>query len=120
MTQEERAAFDRLVTLWAEEGLRLLAVAERDVAESELPDLTREQAEHDLTLLVVAAMIDPPRPEVADAVASCHSAGIRLIVVTGDHGLTAQGIAESVGIGHEGLRIVTGAELEQMSEDALD
>ena len=120
LTQEERVAFDGLVTLWAEEGLRLLAVAERDVDESELPDLTREQAEHDLTLLGVAAMIDPPRPEVADAVARCHSAGIRLIVVTGDHGLTAQGIAESVGIGHAGLRIVTGAELEQMSEDELD
>ena len=120
LTQDERAAFDRLVTLWAEEGLRLLAVAEREVDESDLPDLTREQAEHDLTLLGVAAMIDPPRPEVADAVARCHSAGIRLIVVTGDHGLTAQGIAESVGIGHAGLRIVTGAELEQMTEDALD
>jgi calcium-translocating P-type ATPase len=120
LTQEERAAFDGLVTLWAEEGLRLLAVAERDVDESEMRDLTREQAEHDLTLLGVAAMIDPPRPEVADAVARCHSAGIRLIVVTGDHGLTAQGIAESVGIGHAGLRIVTGAELEQMSEDELD
>jgi len=120
LTQEERAAFDRLVTLWAEEGLRLLAVAERDVDEGELPDLTREQAEHDLTLLGVAAMIDPPRPEVAGAVARCHSAGIRLIVVTGDHGLTAQGIAESVGIGHAGLRIVTGAELEQMSEGELD
>jgi calcium-translocating P-type ATPase len=120
LTQEDRAAFDQLVSGWAEEGLRLLAVAERDIDERELPDLTREQAEHDLTLLGVAAMIDPPRPEVADAVARCHSAGIRLIVVTGDHGLTAQGIAESVGIGRAGLRIVTGAELEQMTEDALD
>src|SRR5665647_2043753 len=120
LTQDERAAFDRLVTLWAEEGLRLLAVAEREVDESDLPDLTREQAEHDLTLLGVAAMIDPPRPEVADAVARCHSAGIRLIVVTGDHGLTAQGIAESVGIGRTGLRIITGAELEQMPEAELD
>jgi len=120
LTHEERSAFDRLISLWAEEGLRLLAVAERAVDEDELPDLTRDQAEQDLTLLGVAAMIDPPRPEVADAVARCHSAGIRLIVVTGDHGLTAKGIAESVGIGHAGLRIVTGAELEQMSEDELD
>ena len=120
LTQEDRAAFDRLVSGWAEEGLRLLAVAERDIDESELPDLTREQAEHDLTLLGVVAMIDPPRPEVADAVARCHSAGIRLIVVTGDHGLTAQGIAESVGIGRAGLRIVTGAELEQLPEADLD
>jgi len=120
LTQEDRAAFDQLVSGWAEEGLRLLAVAERDIDERELPDLTREQAEHDLTLLGVAAMIDPPRPEVAAAVARCHSAGIRLIVVTGDHGLTAQGIAESVGIGRAGLRIITGAELEQMPEADLD
>jgi calcium-translocating P-type ATPase len=120
LTHEDRAAFDRLVSRWAQEGLRLLAVAERDLDQMDLADLTREQAEHDLTLLGVVAMIDPPRPEVADAVARCHSAGIRLIVVTGDHGLTAQGIAESVGIGHAGLRIVTGADLEQLPEADLD
>ncbi|MHB8185853.1 MAG: cation-translocating P-type ATPase [Dermatophilaceae bacterium] len=120
LTHEDHVAFDQLVSRWAQDGLRLLAVAERDIDESELPDLTREQAEHDLTLLGVVAMLDPPRPEVADAVARCHSAGIRLIVVTGDHGLTAQGIAESVGIGRAGLRIITGAELEQMPEADLD
>jgi len=120
LTDEDRADFDDVVTGWAEEGLRLLAVAERTIPESELPGLTREQAEDDLTLLGVVAMIDPPRPEVADAVARCHSAGIRLIIVTGDHGLTAQGIAESVGIGRAGLRIITGAELEQMTEATLD
>ncbi len=120
LTHEDRVAFDELVSGWAQEGLRLLAVAERDIDERELPGLTRDQAEQDLTLLGVLAMIDPPRPEVADAVARCHSAGIRLIVVTGDHGLTAQGIAESVGIGQAGLRIITGAELEQMPEADLD
>jgi calcium-translocating P-type ATPase len=118
--EAERDAFDRLVTEWAEAGLRLLAVAERDVDERELPDLTRERAERDLTLLGLAAMIDPPRPAVPGAVARCHSAGIRLIVVTGDHGLTAQGIAESVGIGRTGLRVITGAELERMPEAELD
>jgi calcium-translocating P-type ATPase len=116
----DRELFDEMVTTWAEEGLRLLAVAERTVDEAELTSLTRELAERDLTLLGVAAMIDPPRPEVPDAVARCHSAGIRLIVVTGDHGLTAQGIAEAVGIGHAGLRIVTGADLERMPEAELD
>ncbi|WP_269207241.1 HAD-IC family P-type ATPase [Rhodococcus opacus] len=65
-------------------------------------------------------MLDPPRPEVAAAVARCHSAGIRIIVVTGDHGLTARGIAQSVRIGHAGLRVVTGSELEQMPEPDLD
>jgi calcium-translocating P-type ATPase len=120
LREQDRAAFDEMVTAWAEEGLLLLAVAERYVATAELTDLTREQAERDLTLLGVAAMIDPPRPEVAEAVARCHTAGIRLIVVTGDHGLTARGIAESVGIGHGGLRIITGAELEHLPEAGLD
>lgn len=65
-------------------------------------------------------MIDPPRPEVPDAVARCHSAGIRLIVVTGDHALTARGIAESVGIGKGGLRVVGGDEADAMTDDELD
>jgi magnesium-transporting ATPase (P-type) len=120
LTAQDREGFGRLVTGWAQEGLRLLAVAERDIDQGDLAGLTREQAERDLTLLGVAAMLDPPRPEVAGAVARCHSAGIRLMVVTGDHGLTARGIAEAVGIGHAGLRIVTGAELEHMSEADLD
>ena len=120
LTSQDREAFGRLVIGWAKEGLRLLAVAERDIDERDLADLTREQAEHELTLLGMAAMIDPPRPEVAGAVARCHSAGIRLIVVTGDHGLTAQGIAEAVGIGHAGLKIITGAELAQLPEADLD
>ena len=123
LTQEDRATFDRLVSGWAKEGLRLLAVAERDIDQPDLADLSREQAERDLVLLGVVAMIDPPRPEVADAVARCHSAGIRLIVDTGDHGLTAKGIAESVGIGGAGgagLRIITGVELEQLPEADLD
>jgi len=120
LTSQDREAFGRLVSGWAQEGLRLLAVAERDIDQRDLADLTREQAEHDLTLLGMAAMIDPPRPEVAHAVARCHSAGIRLIVVTGDHGLTARGIAEAVGIGHAGLRIITGAELAQLPEADLD
>ena len=62
-----------------------------------MPD-RREDAERELTLLGLVAMLDPPRPEVADAVARCHRAGIRLIVVTGDHGLTAAAIARRVGI----------------------
>jgi calcium-translocating P-type ATPase len=120
LSQEDRKAFGALVRRWAHEGLRLLAVADRDIGQGDPRNLTRQRAERDLTLLGVAAMIDPPRPEVAEAVARCHSAGVRLIVVTGDHGLTAQGIAQSVGIGHLGLRITTGSELEQMPEADLD
>jgi calcium-translocating P-type ATPase len=120
LTEQDAVAFTLLISDWAQEGLRLLAVAERQVDQREVGGMTREQAEGDLTLLGVVAMIDPPRPEVAGAVAACHSAGVRLIVVTGDHGLTAQGIAESVGIGRDGLRIISGAELAQMPEADLD
>src|ERR1035437_2629030 len=106
LTQQDREALNLLISDWGQEGLRLLAVAEREIDQGDVGALTREQAERDLTLLGVVATIDPPRPEVADAVARCHSAGIRLIVVTGDHGLTAQGLAESVGMGHAGLGMV--------------
>ena len=95
-------------------------MAQRDIEPGQAAGLTRAQAERDLTLLAVVATIDPPRPEVAGAVAQCHWPGVRLIVVTGDHGLTAQGIAESVGIGAAGLRVVTGAKLEQLPEPELD
>jgi magnesium-transporting ATPase (P-type) len=65
-------------------------------------------------------LLDPPRPEVADAVARCHTAGIRIIVVTGDHGLTAAAVAARVGIGGSDPRVITGAELDAMSEPDLD
>jgi magnesium-transporting ATPase (P-type) len=65
------------------------------------------------------ALFDPPRPEVAEAVARCHTAGVRIIVVTGDHGVTAAEIARRVGIARGGA-VVTGEELERMSERDLD
>ena len=111
---------ERVVQDWADQGLRLLAVATRRVAADEVPGLTRDLAERDLTLLGVVAMLDPPRPEVAAAVARCHTAGLRLIVVTGDHALTAKHIAEQVGIGRAGLRVVNGSDLDVMPEHELD
>ena len=120
ITSEERSDIAALVHSWAGEGLRLIAVAERTVRTAHPEPLERCDTEREMTLLGIAAMVDPPRPEVREAVAKCHSAGIRIIVVTGDHGLTARGIAESVGIGHAGLQVITGAELEAMSEQDLD
>lgn len=115
-----RAELDRQVREWAAGGLRVLAVATRDVSDSRVTDLGREEAERDLTLLGLVGLSDPPRPEVAEAVDLCHSAGIRLLVVTGDHGLTAQHVARQVGIGRDGLRVVEGRELDEMSEAELD
>ena len=80
----------------------------------------REDAEHELCFVGLVALLDPPRADVAEAVARCYAAGIRIIVVTGDHGLTAAEVARRVGIAPHGARIVTGAELGAMRETELD
>ncbi len=80
-------------------GLRVLAVATAVARRRREPvPKRREDAEHGLCFLGLVALFDPPRPEVAEAVARCHAAGIRVIVVTGDYGPTAAEIARRVGI----------------------
>jgi calcium-translocating P-type ATPase len=99
----------------ASRALRVLAVARREVPS--VPG-SRDEAESDLCLLGLVGLVDPPRPEVAAAVADCHSAGITVHVVTGDNGLTAAEIARRVGIGAD--RVISGDELSRMPEPALD
>jgi P-type Ca2+ transporter type 2C len=99
-------------------GLRVLALARRELETSEPPE-DPEQLERDLTLLGLVGLMDPPRPEAAGAVEECHRAGIRPIMITGDHPLTARAIAERLGIWKEGGRIVTGRELEAGSAGDL-
>ena len=105
---------------YAAQGLRVLAVARRRLPDGTQPPAQRDEAERDLVLLGLVALFDPPRPEVADAVASCHTAGIRIIVVTGDYGLTAAEIARRVGIARDGGAILTGEQLERMTDSELD
>ena len=77
--------------------------------------------ETDLTLTGLVGMLDPPRPEAAESVALCRSAGIRPVMITGDHPLTAEVIARRVGIIHEeGESVLTGQELQQLSLDELE
>jgi calcium-translocating P-type ATPase len=111
---EVRVTFER----YAAAGLRVLGFAQRHVARFE--DGTRELIESRLTFVGLAALEDPPRPEVADAVARCQQAGIRIIVVTGDHGLTAAAIARGVGIVHGEPTTVDGTELDAMAEQQRD
>jgi calcium-translocating P-type ATPase len=121
LTDAMRVRLDELVRGWATDGLRVLAVADRRVpAGTEPGEGDRDAMERDLTLLGVVGLVDPPRPEVSPAVALCHDAGIRLLVVTGDHALTARRVAEEVGIGRGGLRVVGGRELDAMPEHELD
>lgn len=107
-------------------GLRVLAVARREVGDttlnaSEGHDRSPEHLERDLTFLGLVAMMDPPRPEVAEAVQRCHRAGIRTVMITGDYGLTAESIARRVGLlERPEVRIVNGDELESMTDEELD
>jgi magnesium-transporting ATPase (P-type) len=101
-------------------GLRVLAVARRAIA-GPVTDRSPEALEHDLCLLGLVAMMDPPRPEVEAAVATCARAGIRPIMITGDYGLTAESIARRVGmVTGERLRIVNGDELDTLDDEALE
>lgn len=110
---------------YARNGLRVLAVAMRkltgDIAlPVSMSEYTPELIEQDLTFLGLIAMVDPPRTEVAQAVKKCHKAGIRIIMITGDYGLTAESIARRIGI-IEGdhPRVITGVELEKMPKQEL-
>ena len=105
---------------YAGQGLRVLAVAQRRLEPSAPVPEVREQAERGLCFLGLVAMSDPPRAEVADAVAACHEAGIRIIVITGDNGLTAAAIAHRVGIAGENPTIITGEQLDRLGEPELD
>lgn len=102
----------------AAQALRVVAVAFREWQE-EPPFFTAEILEKDLTLAGMAGMIDPPRPEAKTAVEICKKAGIRPVMITGDHALTAQAIAAELGIYEGGNRILTGQELAEMQEEEL-
>ena len=115
-----RAQVDAFVATAASSGLRVLAIATRALTGGDGATISRDDIERDLCLVGLVAMIDPPREEVAEAIALAHKAGIRIHVVTGDNGLTAAEIARQVGIGKAGAKIVTGVELDAMDEHALD
>jgi Ca2+-transporting ATPase len=96
----------------AGEALRVLAIALK-------ANVTPETAERGMTFLGLAGMIDPPRPEAKAAIAICAEAGIRPVMITGDHPVTAQAVARELGLLREGGRVVTGPELEEMPDDQL-
>jgi magnesium-transporting ATPase (P-type) len=112
-----RAAFEA----YAADGLRVLGFASRaapDIGEQQADD--RDAAESGLCFLGLIAMRDPLRAQVPAAVADCHRAGIRIIVITGDDGLTAGAVAREAGIVGADAQIVTGPQLDAMGDDALD
>ena len=103
----------------AKNALRVIAVAYKTV--DTLPEeLTSEAVENRLNFIGLVGMIDPPREEAKDAVAKCRRAGIKPVMITGDHVVTASAIARALDIMRDGDEAVTGAELDAMSDDELE
>ena len=102
----------------AESGLRILGMAYKYLPVN-FNDYRPETVENDMIFVGMMAMQDPPRPEVLPAVKDCHRAGIRIIMITGDYGITALSIAREVGIVKDDCRIVKGKELSNMSDEEV-
>lgn len=103
----------------SKDALRVLAIGYKEI--DDIPEtLTSENLENGLTLLGLVGMIDPPRPEAKAAVATCRRAGIKPVMITGDHIVTASAIAKELGIMQVDDRAITGAELDAMTDAELD
>lgn len=108
-----------ITELMSKDALRVLAIAYKTI--DEVPENpTSEELEAELTFLGLVGMIDPPRPEAKEAVSVCRGAGIKPVMITGDHVVTASAIAKELGILEEGDRAITGAELDAMTDSELD
>ncbi len=118
LTQQGREEILAQTATMARQALRVLASAWRDLENASLDDLTPDFVERDLVFIGLSGMYDPPRQEAKDAVARCRSAGIRVVMITGDHPQTAEAIAREIGIAEKAVAI-TGAELGKMSDDEL-
>ena len=119
LTEGRRAELVAANKAMADEALRVLALASRTY--TEVPaDCSPAALEHDLVFCGLSGMIDPVRPEVADAIREAHDAGIRTVMITGDHIDTAVAIAKNLGIIEDRKQAITGAELDKLSDEELD
>lgn len=115
---QQLAEITRVATAFAAQGMRVLAFAWKEAA----PDqdaLGHHDTASGLTFAGLQGMIDPPRPEAIEAIEGCKKAGIRVVMITGDHAVTAQAIGRQLGIIDQGDAVLTGRELEAMDDDAL-
>jgi len=117
LSSEQRRAAEAAAEAMEREALRVLALARRLLPGEE--PLVPQAVERELELLGLVGMLDPPRPEVADAVVRCHRAGIRVVMVTGDAAATAEAIARKIGLVRRRAHVITGAELDGMDDRRL-
>jgi len=116
LSEDERTAILEQSKLMASQALRVLAVAEKEHIDPQTPINVHESG---MSFLGLIGMMDPPRVEVFDALKTCERAGIRVIMITGDHPITAQAVARELGV-FRADRVITGAELTEMSDEALE
>ncbi len=119
LTDRHRERVEEAIGSLGEEGLRVLAGAYREIP-GDTGSLERADVESDMVLAGLWGMVDPPRPEAVEAVAAAGRAGIRVVMITGDHAATARAIASSAGISSVSDRVITGGELDGMDDDELD
>ncbi|MCC5606097.1 cation-translocating P-type ATPase [Nostoc sp. CHAB 5834] len=119
LTEEQRQKILAENDQMASKGLRVLGFAYKPLAEIP-PEGSDETSEQGLVWLGLVGMLDAPRPEVRAAVQECRDAGIRPVMITGDHQLTARAIATDLGIAQEGDRVLTGQELQRMTDEELE
>jgi len=119
MTDEDRKLILEQTSSMAQDALRVLASGRRDMDKVPASDLTADLVERDLVFIGLSGMFDPPRPEVREAVSKCRAAGIRVVMITGDHPETALAIARNMGIANEGEKATSGIELDGMDGGAL-
>lgn len=117
-SEEEKEQIIEVHDKLASSGLRILGMAYRELP-PDFEDYQPHSVERDMVFVGMMAMQDPPRPEVKSAVEDCHKAGIRIMMITGDYGLTAQSIAEEVGIIGNSCRIIKGKELDELSDEQV-
>ena len=123
ITDEQEQQLDDENHRMASKALRLLGLAYKEITLEEIDqvkDSLEKGIDPGLVFVGLAGMMDPPRPEVHEAVQRCQKAGIRVIMATGDHQITAKAIGQKVGILHPEERVITGSELELMDDDELD
>lgn len=118
ITEVDKKNIHELCLNMSKDALRVLGFAKREI--SSIPKEDSENIEYDLTFIGMVGMIDPPRTEVIDAVSTCKEAGIRTIMITGDHKVTATTIAHELGIWSEENTVISGDELDNLSDDELD
>ena len=118
MTDADREKILALCNKMSSDALRVLGFAKKEW--SAVPEEESADVEYDMTFIGVTGMIDPPRKEVIKAVETCHEAGIRVIMITGDHKVTAMAIAKQLHIFREGNTVISGSELDDMTDEQLD